>query len=166
MATLCKTYSNENVARNGVEALRAAGVPGRDIRLLTGCRLRDLRCEPLGGFAKAIGPDAPVGTFASIRRSRRQGHGSFASDPGPRRHGSFADSDIDVIVSYDSGDKRSRVVGELGLRRLALVAALESPARERVVDELHVGHAVVLAQVSEIAPTDAQARLEQVGQAM
>jgi len=56
--------------------------------------------------------------------------------------------------------------GAPSLRRLTLVAALESPARERVVDELDVGHAVVLAQVCEIAPTDAQVRLEQVAQAM
>ena len=56
MATLCKTYSTEGVARKAAQALRAAGVPGRDIRLLTGCRLRDVRAESVGTFAGTIGP--------------------------------------------------------------------------------------------------------------
>ncbi|MGH2744509.1 MAG: hypothetical protein ACRDN8_18920 [Thermoleophilaceae bacterium] len=140
-------------------------MPDRDIRLLTGCRLRDIRREPVGGFAGAIGPDAPVGTFANTRRPRRQGRGNFASFPCPQRQGSFADTDLDVIVNYDHGAERSRVVGDAGLRRLLQEAALESAAGEHVVDELHVGHAMVLAEVAEIAPGDARARLEQVARA-
>jgi hypothetical protein len=34
-----------------------------------------------------------------------------------------------------------------------------------VIDELHTGHAVVLAEVAEIAPSDARARLEDVAHA-
>jgi hypothetical protein len=43
-----------------------------------------------------------------------------------------------------------------------LEAALDDAAADRVLDELHAGHAVVLADVAEIAPSDAQARLDQV----
>jgi hypothetical protein len=165
MAILWKAYSSDVVARHAIEALRAAGVPGRDIRLLTGCRMHDVRDEPVGGFARAVGPNAPVGTFANIRRSRRQGAGSFAGDPDRQRQGSFADADRDVIVTYDDGAERARIGGDLGVRRLLREAALDDAAADRVVDELHAGHAVVLADVAEIAPSDAQARLDQVAQA-
>jgi hypothetical protein len=165
MASLCKAYSSEIVARDGVEALRAAGAPGRDIRLLTGRRLRDLRREPVGRFAGAIGPGAPVGTFASVRRSRGQSRGSFASDSAPQRQGSFADTDRDLIVTYGDGAERSRVAGDFGIRRLLRGAALDDAAADRIVHELHVGHAVVLAEIAEIAPSDAQARLDEVAQA-
>ena len=162
MSTLCKIYPSEIVARKDVEALKAAGVPGRDIRLLTGFRLHDVREEPVGTFADAIAPDAPIGSFASVRRSRRSGRGSFASVQGPRRQGSFADTDLDVIVSYDNGARHSRVVGDLRLRRLLLKTTLTGTAGETVVDQLHAGHAVVLA---EIAPRDARARLKDPAQA-
>jgi hypothetical protein len=165
MATLWKAYSSDVVARHAIEALRAAGVPGRDIRLLTGCRPHDVREEPVGEFARAAGPNAPVGTFANIRRLRRQGAGGFAGDPDRQRQGSFADADRDVIVTYDNGAEHARVAGDLGVRRLLQEAALDDAAADRVVDELHAGHAVVLADVAEIAPSDAQARLDQVARA-
>jgi hypothetical protein len=162
MTTLWKAYSNDVAARQAIEALTAAGVPGRDIRLLTGCQLHDVREEPVGEFARAAGPNAPVGTFANIRRLRRQGAGSFAGDPDRQRQGSFADADRDVIVTYEHGAERSRVAGDHGVRRLLREAALDDAAADRVVDELHAGHAVVLAEIAEIAPSDAQARLDQV----
>jgi hypothetical protein len=162
MATLWKAYSSDVVARHAVEALRAAGVPGRDIRLLTGCQLHDVREEPVGEFARAAGPNAPVGTFANIRRLRRQGAGSFAGEPDRQRQGSFADADRDVIVTYDDGAERARVAGDHGVRRLLREAALDDAAVDRLVDELHAGHAVVLADVAEIALSDAQARLERI----
>ena len=87
MATLWKAYSSDVVARHAVEALRAAGVPGRDIRLLTGRPLHDVREELVGGFARAVAPNAPVGTFANIDRLRRQGAGSFAGLAAVRRSG-------------------------------------------------------------------------------
>jgi hypothetical protein len=165
MTTLCKTYASETVARRGVQALRSAGVPGRDVSLLTGCRLQDLRHEPVGGFAAAVGPGAPVGTFASVRRPRSHERGSFASDPGPGRRGSFADTERDLIVSYENGAERSRVIGDVGLRRFLLGAELGSAASDRIVEQLHVGHAAVLAQLADIAPSDAQARLDRVARA-
>jgi hypothetical protein len=165
MTTVWKAYSSEVVARHAMEALRATGVPGRDIRLLTGCQSHDVRDEPVGEFARVAGPDDPVGTYANIRRVRRQGAGSFAGDPDRQRQGTFADTDRDVIVTYDDGAERSRVAGDLGIRRLLRGAALDDAAVDRIVDELHVGHAVVLAEIAEIAPSDAQARLDEVAQA-
>src|SRR5919108_5375744 len=109
MATLCKTFPSEIVAREAAAALRTAGVPGRDIRLLIGCPLHDVRQEPTGGFAGTIGPEAPVGTFAGAVRLRRQGNGSFAGDSDRQRQGSFADAEHDVIVSYQDGAARSRL---------------------------------------------------------
>ena len=51
MTTLTKTYATEVAARRAVEALRATGVAERDIRLLVGSAPRDIRQEPVGGFA-------------------------------------------------------------------------------------------------------------------
>src|SRR6266545_5731362 len=158
MATLWKTYASDVVAGHAIEALRTAGVPGQDIRLLTGCRLHDVRNEPVGEFARAAGPNAPVGTYANIRRLRRQGAGSFAGDPDRQRQGSFADTDCDVIVTYDDDAEHSRVAGDFGIRQLLRGAALDPAAADRIVDELHAGHAVVLAEIAEITPSDAQAR--------
>jgi hypothetical protein len=165
MATLCKAYSTEGVARQAVEVLRTAGVPGRDIRLLTGCRLHDVRREPVGGFAGTLGPDALVGTYAHIPRLRRQGAGSFAGDPDRQRQGSFADADRDLVATYEDHRARSRWAGDLATRRLLRAADLTDEAAGRVIDELHTGHAVVLAEVAEIAPSDARARLEDVAHA-
>jgi hypothetical protein len=164
MATLCKPYSDELVARRAVNALRAAGVPGRDVRLVTGCPPHDVRREPVGGFAGVVGPDAPVGTYAGLPRRRRQGAGSFTGNPDRQRQGSFADADRHVIVSYEDGAGRSRVAGDLAIRRVLRAAGVAGDAGGRVVDELHAGHAVVLAEVAEIAPSDAQARLDALAQ--
>ena len=83
MATLCSTYVSASVARGGVEALRAGGVPGRDIRVLIGCPAHDTRRERVGGFAGPAGPDAPVGTFGNVRRRRREGKGAEVAEITP-----------------------------------------------------------------------------------
>jgi hypothetical protein len=165
MTTLCKTYSTEAAARRAVEALRAMGVPERDIRLLTGRELRDVRREPVGGFAGPIGPDDPVGTYGGGVVLRRQGAGSFAGDPDRQRQGSFADTDRVVIVTYKHGTERARVTGLRGVRRLLGRAALDDDALDRAVNDLHMGRAVVLAELQEIAASEARARLEQVARA-
>jgi hypothetical protein len=165
MATLWKTYPTDGVAHEAAEALRAAGVPGRDIRLLIGSRWHDVREEPTGGFAGPVGPEAPVGTFAGTVRLRRQGNGSFAGDSDRQRQGSFADAEHDVIVSYQDGAARSRLVGDHAIRRLLRGVALAGDPGGRLVDDLHRGHAVVIAEVAEIAPRDAQARLEHMAHA-
>ena len=161
MTTLTKTYPTEAAARRAIEALRATGVPARDIRLLIGSRPGDVRREPVGGFAGPIGPDAPVGTFGDRRVLRRQGAGSFAGDPDRQRQGSFADTDRVVIVTYNADAERARVTGLRGARRLLSRAALDDDTMDRAADELHSGHAVVLVDVGEIAASEARAQLEQ-----
>lgn len=162
MTTLCKAYSNEVKARQAAEALRAAGVPGRDIRILTGHRLHDVREEPAGGFAGPVGPYDRVGTFAGVQRKRRQGAGTFAGDADRQRQGSFADADRDVIVSYEADTERSHVAGDLAVRQLLRSGAEDRDAAEHVIDELRMEHAAVLAQVSETALGDARARLDEL----
>jgi hypothetical protein len=165
MATLCKTYSTEVRARQAVEALRTARVPGRTIRLLTGCQLHDVRREPVGGFAGAVGASAPVGTYAGGVGLRSQRIGSFAGDSDGRRQGSYADVDRYVILTQQDGAERSRVVGDLGIRRLLRGSTFSGETADRVADELHMGHAVVLVEDTEIAAPDAHGRLEEVARA-
>src|ERR687891_2822505 len=76
MTTLTKTYATVVAARRAVEALRATGVPERDIRLLAGSAPRDIRHEPVGGFAGPLAPNAPIGTYGRRTIQRRHGAGS------------------------------------------------------------------------------------------
>jgi hypothetical protein len=170
MAALCKTYPNEDSARRAVETLRAAGVPPGDIGLLTSRPLRDIRREQVGGFAGPIGTNAPIGSYASVARRRGQGVGSFATggfagDPDSRREGSFADVERVVIVNHEDDREHARVTGYRGVRQLLRRAALDAEAVDGAVEELHAGHAVVLVDVAEIAPSEVRARLEQMAQA-
>jgi hypothetical protein len=145
MATLTRTYPTELAARGAVEALRAIGVPERDIRLLAGSAPRDSRREPVGGFAGPVAADAPIGTYGGRVLQRRRGAGSFAGDPDRQRHGSFADTDRVVIVTYKGDAERARITGLRGARRLLRRAALDDDAVDRAVGELHQGHAILLA---------------------
>jgi hypothetical protein len=170
MATLDKTYPSEDAARRAVAALRAAGVPPRDIRLLTSRPPHDIRREPVGGFAGPIGTDAPIGSYASVPRPRGQGVGSFATgsfagDPDSQREGSFADVERVIVVICKDDGEHSRVTGYRGVRQLLRRAALDDEAVDRALKELHIGHAIVLVDVAEIAPSEARAHLEQASQA-
>ena len=170
MAALIKTYPTQDAARRAVEALRAAGVPPRDIRLLTSRPPHDIRQEPVGGFAGPIGTNAPIGSYASVPRRRGQGAGSFATgsfagDPDQQREGSFADVERVVIVICKDDGEHARVTGHRAVRQLIRRAALDDDAVDRAVKELQIGHAVVLVDVAEIAPTAVRAQLEQVAQA-
>jgi hypothetical protein len=170
MATLSKTYPSEDAARRAVEALRAAGVPPRDIRLLTSRPPHNIRREPRGGFAGPVAPDAPVGSYAGVARRRGQGAGSFATgsfagDPDRQRQGSFGDVERVVIVIYKDDAEHSRVTGYGGVQQLLRRAALDDEAANRAVKELHIGHAVVLVDVADIAPSEARAHLDQAAQA-
>ena len=151
MTTLTKTYPTELAARRAVEALRATGVPERDIRLLAGSAPRDICHEPVGGFAGPVAPDAPVGTYGGRVVRRRQGAGSFAGDPDRQRQGSFADSDRVVIVGWRDDAERTRVTGLGGARRILQRAALACDAVEAAVAELENGHAIVLVDGAEVA---------------
>ena len=152
MSTLCKTYSDEREARAAVERLLASGAPRRGIRLLAGSRLHDVRDERVGTFAGAIAPDAPVGRFAGLPRRRCQGTGSFAGDPDRQRKGSFADVDRDLIVTFGRGDEHRRVATHRELTRLLSAVALEGEPAGHLVDELHDGHRLVVAEVEQTAP--------------
>ena len=164
MAALSKTCRSEEGVRQAVETLRAAGVPRRHIRVLVGHPLRDLRREPRGGFAGPVGPDDPVGTYASRARPRSHAHGSFAAgsftgDPDPRE-GSFADVERIVILTYEDHAARSRVTDHRGVRQLLRRAALDNDAIHRALKDLHDGHSVVLVDGADVAPSDPRAQLE------
>jgi hypothetical protein len=170
MTTLSRTYPSEDAARRAIEALRAAGVPPRDIRLLTNRPPRDIRREPRGGFGGPVGPDAPVGSYAGVahRRGRATGSfatGSYAGDPDRQRQGSFADVERIVIITYENVAERARVTGYRGVRQLLRRVALDDDAVDRTIKELHLGYTVVLADVAEIAPSDASAHLDQTAHA-
>jgi hypothetical protein len=164
MDTLIKTYSTEVAARHEVESLLAAGVPARDVRLLIGTRLGDVRREPVGGFAGPVAPDAPVGTYGDRPILRRQGAGGFAGDPDHQRQGSFADTDRVVVITHKRDAERARVTGLRGVRRLLHRAELENDAIDHVVKELHMGHAVVLADLRQSAREN-RAQIEGVARA-
>jgi hypothetical protein len=165
MTTLTKTYPTDVAARRAVETLRATGVPERDLRVLAGSAPRDIRHEPVGGFAGPVAPEAPVGTYGGRVVQRRQGAGSFAGDPDQQRQGSFADTDRVVIVTYTSDTERARITGLRDARRLLRRAALDDDAVDRAVRELHQGHAILLVDLREIAASEADARLEKLPRA-
>ena len=87
MTTLCETYSSRAGAQQAIEALRAASVPARDIRLLTGFRHHDVRTEPVGGFAGAVDPNAAVGRYTGPSRPRWCAAGGFYGEPDRQRQG-------------------------------------------------------------------------------
>ena len=165
MSTLTRTYATELAARRAVEALRATGVPERDILLLAGTAPRDIRREPVGGFAGPVAPDGPIGTYGSRVLQRRQGAGSFAGDPDHQRQGSFADTDRVVIVTYQGDAERTRITGLSGARLLLRRAALDDHAVDCAVGELHHGHAILLVDLREIAASEIDARLEKLAPA-
>jgi hypothetical protein len=158
MSMLCKTYSDEEHAREAVERLFEAGLPRRSIRLLTGSPPHDVRAERVGTFAGSIGPDAPVGTFAGLPRRRRQGTGTFAGDPDRQRKGSFADVERDVIVTFGRDAEHPRTATHRTLRRLLRAVTLDGEPADRLVDELHVGHRLVLAESPPPTPSDPRPR--------
>jgi hypothetical protein len=165
MTTVTKTFATDIAARRAIETLRATGVWERDIRLLAGSAPRDIRREPVGGFAGPTAPDAPVGTFGSTAILRRRGTGSFAGDPDHQRQGSFADTDRVVIVTYERDAERTRITGLRGARRLLDQAKLDDAAVDRAVTELHEEQAILFVEFREISANETDARLEQLARA-
>jgi hypothetical protein len=160
MTGLAKSYNDATVARRVAQDLSAAGVPERDIVLMIGRRVRDVRREPVGEFAGPIPPDAPVGTFGDRRVRRRQGAGTFAGDADRQRQGSFADADREVVIRHDEAGEHAHVGGHRDLSRVLRRRAVEPPARERILNELDAGRAVVLLELAGIAPDEVRSRLE------
>ena len=151
MSTLCTTYSEESEARAAVERLLASGAPRRGIRLLAGSQLHDIRRERVGTFAGAIGPDAPVGRFAGRPRRRCQGAGTFAGDPDRQRNGSFADVECDMIITFERRDEHPRVATHRRLKQLLSSVTLPGEPPDHLVEELHDGHRLVVAEVPQPA---------------
>jgi hypothetical protein len=151
---ISNAYPSETEARQAMQHLRHAGVPGADIRLLRPCRFHDVRDEPVGTFAGSAGPDAPIGNYAGIRRSRRQGAGSFAGNPDRQRQGCFADADGVLVVSHDDGAERSRIVAQSEVPKLLrdLGAAVYDEDAANVIDNLHSAHSVLLVDVENGFP--------------
>jgi hypothetical protein len=149
VSTLCKTYTDPDEAREAVARLLAAGASPRGLRLLSGSPLHDVRAESVGTFAGSIGPEAPVGRFAGRPRRRRQGTGSFAGDPDRQRKGSFADVERDVIVTFGGDAEHPRVATHRMLTRLLRPVTLDGEPADRLVDELHDGHGLVIAESEE-----------------
>jgi hypothetical protein len=118
MPTLCTTYSTQAADQRAVEELTRAGVPDRDVRLVVGSRWHDVRSERVGGFAGAIAVDAVVGRYAGPPLPRWHAAGSFYGELDRRRQGSFADTERDLLVTYDHGVQRSRLTGDQQIGRL------------------------------------------------
>lgn len=151
MSTLCKTYSDPDEAREAVARMLAAGAPRRGLRLLSGLPMHDVRAERVGTFAGSIGPDAPVGRFAGRPRRRCQGTGTFAGDPDRQRKGCFADVERDVIVTFGRDAEHPRVATHRALTRMLRSVTLDGEPADRLVDELHDGHGLVIAEGGERA---------------
>ena len=160
MTTLWKTYADADAARRAVTGLIGAGVPARDVVLLTGTARHDIRNEPVGEYGRQAAPDAPVGTFGNVHLLRRQGRGAFAGDPDRQRQGSFADTDRDMILTHERGGEHCRVTGDEGVRGLLREAELGERDADRILADLAAGYAVVVAEIADIAPSDVKARLD------
>ena len=148
MATLCNAYPEAGAARDAIDALLAAGSPGREIRLVSGSPPHDVRREIVGGFAKPVPPDAPVGCFAGPPLRRWQGTGSFAGHADAMRQGSFGDVDADAIVTFGGDAERARIAGDREVRQLLRRSEFNRESADELVEELHAGHELVLIDVS------------------
>jgi hypothetical protein len=147
MAAFCEAFPNEHAARRAARAISEVGVRPRRIRLLTGTPLHDVRDERVGAFVGSVAPSDRVGTFAGRGPARRQGAGAFAGDPAAHRTGSFGDIDLDVVDGCEGSAAHPWVTGDAGLTRVLRTAGLSDDTVEHVVEEIHHGHAVVIADV-------------------
>lgn len=68
-----------------------------------------------------------------------------------------------MLVSCEADGRRLRVAGDLAIRRVLGRAGLDDEAAGRVIDELHLGRAILLVEIAEVTPSEAQAQLEHVG---
>ena len=110
----------------------------------TTARLRSVA----GGFAKPVGPDAPVGRFRGAPICRWQGAGIFAGDADYTRQGSFGDVDTDAIVTFGGNAEHARIAGDREVKDLLRRSELNNESADELVDELHAGHGLVLIDLS------------------
>jgi len=147
-------------ARDRLRRLLADGTPGTALQLLHGQPTRDVRDRPVGGFAGAIAPDAPVGTFAGRTVARHQSNGDWVGARNGRRQGSIGDVEHDEVVTIDrTGREVRRTVDRRALRRLLRPVAADCAPADRLIAELHKGHALLL-QVTRNDSSDASTELQ------
>ncbi|MEA2385293.1 MAG: hypothetical protein QOH72_5264 [Solirubrobacteraceae bacterium] len=158
MTTLCRAHSSEADARAAVARLLSAGVPGADVRVLTGEPVRDGRDEPVGGFAGAGGDS--VGTFAGDAAGHRDGMGGFAGDADRMRAGGFADADREAVTSYPAGVAKVRVAAHRGLKRMLLDAGLDEATADADVRALHEGRILVLVATGAVGAAEVERALD------
>jgi hypothetical protein len=156
MAVVCRAYTDETEARAAVDALMAAGVSGRAVKVLMGEATRDARQAAHGSFASSGGEES-VGDFAGHEHQGASGMGTFAGSAEEQRGGSFADVDRETVTSYPEGVERRHVAGHKELRRLLIDAGLDEDVADRDVAALHEGRILVLADVGDRSPEEAAA---------
>src|SRR5262249_48739310 len=137
MATLCRAYPSEALARRAIAGLRAAGLPPQGVQLISGARVHDRRREPMGEFARVEGPDAPLGSYGKVPLKRWRPGGTFAGDADNQRQGSFADVDGHMVTTHDpGGGEHHHFAGQRGVEALLRAAGLEREATERALIQL------------------------------
>ena len=156
MATICRAYSTENEVDAAVDRLLGAGVPGEEIRVLAGERVRDHRDDPVGGYAGSRAADEPVGSFADTSGTTREDMGSYAGEADRQRRGSFGDIDRDIVATYRGGARRARVASHHGLEKMLMDVGLDKRSAESDVAALHEGRILVLVRTDKTAEALAQ----------
>jgi hypothetical protein len=149
VAAVCRSYDAHADALRAVEAALSAGIPGEDMLVISGSATRDAHEEPVGQFGGTTEPGAPVGEFAGEPEPQGTSTGDFASAQYPRRGGSFADADSDVVTSYPEGVERMHVLGHRRITRLLEDAGLDKATAKRDVEALHSGRVLVLVNVAD-----------------
>jgi hypothetical protein len=160
MNALCKAYDNTSDAERAVADLIAAGVPGKDVRLLMGAEIHDARREARGRFVGSVAPEEQVGAYAGDGPERSALRGSFAGGEAGGAEGTFSNAERDVVVTHSDGMEQTRVAGRRELKRLLMDAGLDDAAAEADVDALHAGRILVLVHVAAIGRDNARALLD------
>jgi hypothetical protein len=159
MTALCKPYDTTDEADRAVAALRDAGIPGEDVRVLMAARMHDARREAAGGFGGEVATDARVGAFGGDGTRRDGDRGSFAGSDA-RPEGVFANADRDVVVTHADGAEQVRVAGHHLFKGLLMDAGLDAETAEADVRSLHDGRILVLVHVAAGAAGDVRALLD------
>ena len=95
---------------------------------------------------------ASVTTSCAVR-------GSYAASDAAAE-GSFANAELDVVVTQHEGEERARVTGRRELKKLLMEAGLDDAAAEADVDALHAGRVLVLVHIAAIPKDEVRAVLD------
>jgi hypothetical protein len=149
VAAVSRSYDAYAGALMAVEAALGAGIPGEDVLVIAGAARRDTHDEPVGQFGGTTEPGDPVGEFAGGAEPQGTSTGDFASAHRPRRGGSFADTDSDVVADFPEGVEHMHVTGNRHVKRLLEHAGLDEATAQRDVEALHNGEVLVLVMVAD-----------------